>query len=93
MLIFLQFVNHNTISVECQPYTLVEELRLHVFDQLGIDVSRQRLIYKKERMMSFRVLSDYGIINHTETILVFEEGEIDKNFDVDSARIAVMQHN
>ena len=93
MLIFLKVVTKKTIAVECHSYTLVDELKLHVLDQLGIDINNQILIFKGERMEEFKMLENYGIKKQNTTVLVIEEknkGELQVEW---ISRITVMIKN
>ena len=93
MLIFLKLVASKTIVAECEPYTLIDELKLYVQDNWGIDINSQTLIFNGNKMENERMLEDYGIIKQNSMVLVLEENDGDSLLWDDEVRFRVKEHN
>ena len=93
MLIFLKLVTSKTIVAECEPYTLIDELKLYVQDNWGIDINSQTLIFNGNKMENERMLEDYGIIKQNSMVLVLEENDGDFLLWEYEVRFRVKEHN
>jgi hypothetical protein len=61
MQIFLRAVSGNTLTLEVEPSTLVEQLKRQIQDKEGIPLQQQRVVYAGKQLENNRAVSDYNI--------------------------------
>jgi hypothetical protein len=61
MQIFIKLLDGKTITLDVQPFDLVEAVMEKITERIGTPYKYQRLIYKGKQLHPDRLLSDYGV--------------------------------
>ncbi len=77
MKIFIKTLVGETIELDVEPSTIIEEIKLLIKARKKIDIEKQRLIFKGIPLINERTLADYNIFHQTNIyFLIKDEDEL-----------------